>query len=184
MGGNGSKNSFLNNIFQIFCMYFPINAKNWQIWSPMKNQLKSLSFRFLTIIGQNGWVSRSDYVKNEYYTKNITFDRSKKRPCITCKLEKHGACQLMECSLALLHGRAHGSAHNTSRLHIWHNGRMNLCIFEIKRWSRKTASCSADRTVLNFIIKTANYKVYPGRKKIIWNKNKISPTNMNSPDLC
>ena len=79
--------------------------------------------------------------------------------------EKHGACQLMECSLALLHGRAHGMAHNTSRLHIWHIGRMNLSIFEIKWWSRKTASCSADRTMLNFIIKTANYKVYPGRKR-------------------
>lgn len=50
--------------------------------------------------------------------------------------EKHGACRLVECSLALLHGRAHGLAHNTTYLHIWNIGRMNLSIFEISSKKR------------------------------------------------
>ena len=61
----------------------------------MKNQLESWSFRFVPIIGQNGLASgeksdppRSDYVKIEYSTKNITFDRSKKLQIHFCENRK------------------------------------------------------------------------------------------------
>ena len=49
----------------------------------MKNQLESLFFRFVTIIGQNDKSDppRSDYIEIKYSTKNITFDKSKKIPC-------------------------------------------------------------------------------------------------------
>ena len=76
MDGNESKNSFLNSIF---LMYFPTKIDKFEaLW----NQIESFSFRFVTIIGQNGRASgkkldppRSVYVKIEYSTKNITFDR-------------------------------------------------------------------------------------------------------------
>ena len=87
-GWKWKQKQFFEQYFWIFCMYFPTNVKNWQIWSPMKNQLKSLSFRFVTIIGQNGSVSVKkghqlfcQNVTFNQFTNNIRIISLKKTPC-------------------------------------------------------------------------------------------------------
>ena len=100
--------------------------------------------------------------------------------------EKHWDNDLL---VELLPSRSMGgsmvSAHNTNRLHIWHNGRINLLS------SKSSVGLEKQRVVLRldsakFHQKTANYKVYSWRK--IWKPlrklRKFLQPSKNSPHSC
>ena len=85
-GWKWKQKQFFKQYFLNILYVFSNKCQKLTNLKPYENQLETLSFIFVTIIGQNGRASgekrdppRSDYVKNEYSTKNITFDRSKKK---------------------------------------------------------------------------------------------------------
>jgi hypothetical protein len=86
----------------------------------------------------------------------------------------------------LLMGGSMVSAHNTNRLHIWHNGRINFLSSKIKRWSRKQRVVPWLNSAKFHHKRPPIIKVYSWRK--IWKPlrklRKFLQPSKNSPHSC